>query len=179
MNMATVWQAIALIVMAFSLSRCGGSGECMTVSQVAQNAESLDGERICVRGGPDFRFVPYHPMQKGGCPPAPYHEDIGGELDLVDEGSPDLFKLSIGDLLCEGSLCAVACSPFSPGHTARHDEGPCEEIEAFEFVGVLRVDRGQGEVELTLEDLDLNASRRLVDGEWGPIPTGVFEYWFP
>jgi hypothetical protein len=36
MSMATVWQAIVLIVMAFSLSRCGGSGECMTVGPVAR-----------------------------------------------------------------------------------------------------------------------------------------------
>jgi hypothetical protein len=179
MSPAKVWQVMALIVIVFSLAGCRPSRDCMTVSEVGQNAESLAGQQICVRGQPDFRFVPYHPMMRGGCIPGD-SPSIGGELELVDEGSSDpVFTLSISDLQCEGHQCAVECRPFSPGCTKRHDELFCEDIEAFEFVGTLRVDGQPDNKELILEDLDLSASRRSVDGEWGPIPTGEFQYGFP
>ncbi len=57
--------------------------------------------------------------------------------------------------------------------------GGLPAIEAFEFVDTLKVSNPHGDRELILEDIDLNRSRRLVDGEWEPIPTGVFSYFFP
>ena len=62
---------------------------------------------------------------------------------------------------------------------AAFGQSRCFTIESFEFVGTLRVGQQQDGIELLLEDIDLGASRRSVGGEWGPIPTGVFEYGFP
>jgi hypothetical protein len=78
---------------------------------------------------------------------------------------------------CGDDVCSVVCKPFAP--SAQATWGGTETVEAFEFVGTLRVDTQGSEVELILEDIDLQASRRLADGEWGPIPTGDFTYVFP
>jgi hypothetical protein len=65
--------------------------------------------------------------------------------------------------------------PFAPSDTW----GRIGAVEVFEFVGVLTVDAEGSEVVLILEDIDLQASRRMADGEWRPIPTGDFTYIFP
>jgi hypothetical protein len=101
-----------------------------------------------------------------------------GKLALVDADSPDpkqrLF-ISESSLHCEGNLCSVVCEPFAPSDTW----GRIGAVEVFEFVGVLRVDTRGSTVVLILEEIDLQASRRMGDGEWGPIPTGSFTYAFP
>ena len=72
-------------------------------------------------------------------------------------------------------MCSIVCTPFGPTDTW----GSIGAVEVFEFVGVLRVDPQESEAELILEDIDLQASRRMTDGEWGPILTGEFRYVFP
>ena len=136
-----------------------------------------------VRGRADFTLLPHHPMQVGGCIPEPGDEGlprIVGKLALLDEDAQDAaHRLSISEssLQCEGDVCSVVCRPFAPSAAAVW--GSAETIEAFEFVGTLRV-RAQGsDVALILDDIDLRASRRLADGEWGPIPTEDFTYSFP
>jgi hypothetical protein len=122
-------------------------------------------------------------MQVGGC--IPETEGVAlprivGELALLDQDSQDSehrLSISESDLQCEGNVCRVVCRPFAP--SAQAIWGGTETIQAFEFVGTLRV-RAQGiKVTLVLDDIDLQASRRLADGEWGPIPTGDFTYNFP
>jgi predicted small lipoprotein YifL len=181
MNGKNVLQAISLIVLIFSVIGCGQSRAPLTVSEVWQNAAALDGTQIRVRGQGYFRFEPYHPLQVGGCrldEGVVNKSHIVGKLDLLDEDSPDpKHRLSISgsSLQCEGNLCSAVCKPFAPLDTW----GRIGVVEVFEFVGVLRVETQGSEVELILEDLDLPASRRMAEEKWGPIPTGVFSYYFP
>jgi hypothetical protein len=120
-------------------------------------------------------------MQVGGCSLDPNVVDsshIVGELALLDEDSPDpKHRLSISEssLQCEGTVCSVVCKPFAPTDTW----GRVDSVEVFEFVGMLRVDGQGSKTALILEDIDLQASRRMADGEWRPIPTGDFTYLFP
>jgi hypothetical protein len=72
-------------------------------------------------------------------------------------------------------VCSVVCKPFAPTDTW----GRIGFAEVFEFVGVLRVDAQESQVVLILEDIDLQASRRMADGEWKAIQTGDFTYVFP
>lgn len=178
---------LLLILFALSLAECSGGQNYLTVSEVWENAETLNGKRIRVRGRADFWLSPYHPMQIGGCIPdedAANKSHIVGKLALFDENAPDstprLF-ISESSLQCEGDVCSVVCKPFAPasGESVSWGISNPKTIEAFEFVGKLRTRDQQDSVELILEDIDLKASRQLIDGEWGPIPTGDFTYNFP
>jgi len=72
--------------------------------------------------------------------------------------------ISVPQLFCRGDECQMTCTPFDP-----------TLAEAFELVGTLKVvSRDGSREELRLEDLDLEASRQLVDGEWVSIETGSF-----
>lgn len=191
MNSRNVLQARVVVLIALLLAGCGGRGKGLpvseakrlTVSEVWQNADSLEGKRIRVRGQADFRLIPYHPLQVGGC--IPQSEGvvlprIVGQLALLDQDSHDpehRLTISESSLQCEGNVCNVVCRPFAP--SAQAIWGGTETIEAFEFVGTLRVRPQGSKVALVLDDLDLRTSRRLADGEWGPIPTGDFTYYFP
>ena len=181
MRRKRILQAIGLIVLVFSVVGCGQSRDPLTVSEVWQNAAALDGTQIRVRGQGYFRFEPYHPLQVGGCSldeKVVNRSHIVGKLDLLDEDPPDpKHRLSISEssLQCEGNVCGAVCKPFAPSDTW----GRIGAVEVFEFVGVLRVDAQGSEVVLILEDIDLQASRRMAEGKWGPIPTGVFSYNFP
>lgn len=183
MNSRDMLQALVLVLIALSLAGCGGREKCLTVSEVWQNTDSLKGKCIRVRGQADFRLIPYHPMQVGGCIPSTEGEirpRIVGRLVLLDQDSHDSkhrISISESSLQCEGDVCSVVCKPFAP--SAQATWGGIETVEAFEFVGTLRVDAQGSKVVLILEDIDLQASRRLADGEWGPIPTGDFTYIFP
>jgi hypothetical protein len=181
-NGAEVWRAPLLILIVFALAGCGLGQECLTVSGVWERAESLDGQRIRVCGQADFALFPYHPLQIGGCIPSSEGESrsrIVGKLFLLAQDSEDSKRkllISESSLQCEGDVCEVVCKPFAP--SAHAAWGSTDPIEAFEFVGTLRI-LDQSEAPLSLEDIDLRASRRLVDGEWGPIPLGEFTYNFP
>jgi hypothetical protein len=182
-NSRDMLRAHILVLIALSLVGCGGSEKRLSVSEVWQNADSLDGKRIRVRGQADFQLIPYHPMQVGGCIPSTEGEikpRIVGELALLDQDSHDpKHRLSISEssLQCEGDVCNVVCKPFAP--SAQAIWGGTETIEAFEFVGTLRVRAQESKGALILDDIDLRVSRRLADGEWGPIPRGDFTYNFP
>jgi hypothetical protein len=54
----------------------------------------------------------------------------------------------------------MSCDPFDP-----------RQAEAFMLVGTLRHQDGQYE-SVALEEIDVEASRQLVDGEWQPIEGG-------
>jgi hypothetical protein len=177
MSNREVLQTIGLMLIAFSLAGCGDNGDYLTVSQTWQNAESLDGERIRVRGQAYFRIIPY-PGLLGWCVPDG-GEDTVGKLELLDENSPDpryytgdrpLPRLSISEstLQCQGNQCRMTCTPFDP-----------QAAEVFEFVGTLRTGDQQGDAELVLENIDVKVSRQLLDEEWVPIQTGNFSYFFP
>jgi hypothetical protein len=122
-------------------------------------------------------------MQVGGCIPNAEGVElprIVGELALLDRDAPDpeyALLIAESSLQCEGHVCKVVCKPFAP--SAHAAWGSTETITAFQFVGTLRVRAQQSEVALTMDDIDLRASRRLADGEWGPIPAGEFSYHFP
>jgi hypothetical protein len=185
-NSSEVLNVLVIVLITFSLVGCTTEQDCLTVSEVWQNADSLDGKRICVVGQAHLRFIPYHPLQVGGCSPDQdivESSHIVGMLDLYDGepfSSTQRVTVATSDLQCEGDICSLVCWPFAPTceGTFCSPDGYVD-IEAFEFVGTLRVDGQPGSEELLLEDLDLDSSRRLADGEWGPIPTGDYIYMFP
>jgi hypothetical protein len=179
MDTRRVWQGIVLALLAVSAAGCSAGGDCLNVAEVWRNADSLAGKQICVRGRPHFSFTPFHPQMRGGCLPGGNNARIGGKLELLDVGSPDPApRLSVPDLRCQGDQCVVECRPFAAPCTEYHDS-PCDNAQAFELVGTLRVDKQQAEVELSLDNLDLSASRRSAGDRWESIPTGVFKTQFP
>jgi hypothetical protein len=181
MNCKSLLQVLIRALIGLLVAGCCGRDRWLTVSEVWQSADSLDGKRICVRGQADFDFIPHHPLQVGGCipnPDVPLRPYISGKLALLDEDSPDpehTILISESSLQCKGNTCHIVCRPFGPSDTW----GSIGVVEVFEFVGVLRVDAQGSNVVLTLEDLNLRASRRMTDGKWGPIETGEFSYFFP
>lgn len=177
-------QIFVLVSVMLVLAGCGGRHDCLTVSEVWQKAQALEGEQICVRGRAHFFTVPYYGLV--GCPIGGGGELVG-RLELLDEDAPSpayysgeqpLLRLAVGEssLQCTGDHCGMKCTPFDPGCLS-----PCrpERATVFELVGVLRIVGKQDDVALVLEDIDLQESRRFLDGEWGPIPTGTFSYMFP
>jgi hypothetical protein len=175
---------IGLILVVFALAACNDP---LTVAQVWERAEELEGQRIRVRGKPYLTFEPHHPMQVGGCSLDRELVDrshIVGTQHLLDEEAPDfdrLLSISPSTLQCEGNLCNLECRPFEPvcGPGAGCWELVSSPVQAFQFVGTLRINRQMDGTELVLENVDLGASQRLIDGTWSPIPTGVFRYAFP
>jgi hypothetical protein len=174
--------ALVLALLVLLLAGCAGRNRWLTVSDVWQNADSLDGKRIRVRGEADLNFIPRHPMQTGGCSldrDFVKSTHIVAKLALVDGDSPDpdqRILISDSSLQCEGNVCGIVCRPFAPSDTWGRVN---PDAEVFEFVGVLRVDTREGQRVLILEEIDLQASRRMAEDEWGPIPTGSFSYVFP
>lgn len=98
-----------------------------------------------MRGEADFRLTPYHPLQIDGCVAGAKGDTrsrIDGELKTRDQDSHDpkhALLISESSLQCEGDLCSVVCKPFVPSTHATG--GGTDAIEAFEFVGRLRVRR--------------------------------------
>jgi hypothetical protein len=123
----------------------------------------------------------------GGCSPDPNpasNPSITADLELSDEIAPDAeprLVVAESSFRCEGNTSSIACKPLESVSGGMPESGGPEHknIEAFELVGMLRVVDQQGDVIPTLEDIDLDASRRLADGKWEAIPTGVFRYVFP
>lgn len=142
----------------------------LTVPEVWEDAPSLAGEQIRVRGWKRF----YHSVTVQLCqPPSCDCNQSKGYLELLEEGLPSeddryfsMSKIVIpgSSLDCRGNECYMVCTPFDP---------TC--AEAFEFVGRLRIaEWNENNKQLWLEDLDLEASRQLIDEEWVPIQTGRF-----
>jgi hypothetical protein len=123
-------------------------------------------------------FMPNHPMQTGGCSLGD-NSPVWAELQLLDENLSETVRtIFISDMQCDGDQCSVACNPFYPPCTERHDS-PCDDAEAYELVGILRVTDRQGRRELSLEEIDVSASRRLAEGRWLAITAGDVTYNFP
>ena len=170
-------RVIWLLALLLLLAGCG-SPHVLTVSEVRDKADALEGKLIRVRGRAHFSTVPYVGLT--GCIPAGSGRiDVVGRLDLFDETAPDpayyggkqplpSIQVSEASLQCKGDTCQVTCTPFNP-----------EEARVFELVGTLRVDNQGGKQELVLENVNLKESRRLVEEKLEPIPTGTFHYIYP
>lgn len=175
------WQLLlfALVVVVAGCSR----ERSLTVTEVIQNAESLNGKTIHVRG---FAYLWIDPSQaemwgSGGCIPKTdpsYRQGVvAGWLTLYDSiyednwGGDDAprdaigVKISESSFDCNGDYCRLTCSPF--------------EVVAqrmYEFVGTLKVNEKS---EFILENIDLDRSRQLVEGKWLSIQNGDFVIPFP
>jgi hypothetical protein len=90
--------------------------------------------------------------------------ESGGEL-LPENDGIDYVELDFGPThLCKGDECAILCAPIHP-----------QSAEYFEFLGNLFVRNDNGQpISIKLTDIDIHASRQLVDGKWESIPTGEF-----
>jgi photosystem II stability/assembly factor-like uncharacterized protein len=137
-----------------------------TVPEVWQDAGSLNGKEVRVRGYGFFEVVQSLVL----CDPERCDcNESNGTLVLVEEEIQPGHSNKINDLAqiyvsgksldCRGDECTMECSPFNP--TA---------ADEFEFVGTLTSEYGN----LYLEDLDLMASRQRVNNDWIPIETGKF-----
>jgi photosystem II stability/assembly factor-like uncharacterized protein len=157
---------LLLAILLASACGAGGKRSYLTVPEVSQRAESLDGTLIRVRGYGYLSMM----MTAVLCdPPRCDCNQSSGWLELYGEQpDPDhlgrLFdlptiRIAESSLQCAGDECSMECSPFDPG-LARQ----------FEFAGRLRINHGN----LVLEDLDLAASRQLIDVNWVPFETGKF-----
>ena len=155
----------------------------MTVAQVIQKAERLDGKMIRVRGAANLWLQPSQAEMwiYGGCAvkrdPNERQGSVKGWLALYDltdwerswryDGPRDEtgVKISESSFKCEGDYCKISCSPF-------------EVIpqRMYEFVGTLQVTQGN---EFLLENIVLDQSRQLVDGKWIPLSNANFDIMFP
>lgn len=184
MNMR--WFApIFLFVLSFSLPGCASPQKTLTVSEVIEQAESLDGETIRVRGVA-YLWTDPSPAAMwnyGGCIPSwagpPKWEVVIGWLTLYESIDPDdlgLYgaasaydkrgiRIADSSFHCDGGVCGLTCAPFT-----------VHSRQTYEFTGTLRVDETGG---LTLEGIDLEQSAWLVDGELQPIPAENFPVMFP
>ena len=153
-----------------------------TVSEVVQGAEALNGKTIRVRG---VAYVWVKPSLSemwmyGGCLPAsagsPKWDQVIGWLVLYEaldpvnakpDGTPREttgIRISDSSFHCDGNVCGLTCQPFTVG-----------SHQTYEFTGTLRVD----EAGLVLENIDLEQSGRLVNGERLPIVEENFSVFFP
>lgn len=116
----------------------------------------------------------------GGCRPdtdPSMPGNVNGWLTLYDQidmddlrhyGAPHDdtgIKISKASFHCDGNYCLMTCQGFE-----------AISLRMYEFFGILRVN---ADSELILENIDLNESSQLVDGEWLPISTGKLQVYFP
>ncbi len=147
--------------------------KCYSVGQVWQHARALRGTRICVQG----KAVTQVSFTALLCdPPTCDCNQSSGYLELISEDkvvhNPKVSLVdsitispSLNTPMCSGNQCTLTCSPFDP-----------RAADRFQMVGTLSVSfLADGRLlGLQLTDLDIPASRELVNGNWQPIPTGVF-----
>ena len=182
MKNRNVFQLLILGLLVLSLAGCNEDDEFLTVSEVWQDATALDGKRIRVRGPGRLQYEPVHPMRVGGCSPVPSaNPPIKARAVIFEEPldynpKHELF-ISESSLKCEGNTCSMTCTPFDPPQDLHGYVNP--SITNYEFVGTLRVDSQGSEEVLILDDIDIEASRQLVDEKWEPIPAGEFSWLFP
>lgn len=174
-----------LFVLGLSLPGCASAPKTLTVSEVIEQAEALNGETIRVRG---VAYLWTEPSSSemwnyGGCIPAsagpPKWEVVVGWLTLYESIDPDdlgLYgsaaaydkrgiRIADSSFHCDGGICGLTCQPFTV--QSRH---------TYEFIGTLRVDNSG---QLTLEEIDLEQSAQLVNGELQSIPAENFPVMFP
>lgn len=171
-----------LFILLALLTACSGP-KALTVAEAVQDAERLDGHTIRVRG---LAYLWVDPSQAemwmfGGCMPTTdpnYGQGVvKGWLTLYDSIDPEDIahygvpyeetgiKISESYFHCGGNYCGMTCSSFE-----------VVSQRMYEFVGRLQVDDQSG---LILEELDLDQSSQLVDGNWTTISNGNFEVMFP
>jgi len=175
------FQFLAFFLLVLAVA-CGNQKNVLTVSEVIQNANALDGKTVYV-GGQAYLWI--DPSREemwmfGGCAPTPVPSEQGnvvGWLTLYDQidledlrlyGAPhdDIgIKISEASFHCNGNYCTMTCTPFE-----------AVSQKTYEFVGILRVKEGP---ELILENINLDQSRQLVDGKWLPVSSGDFDLKFP
>lgn len=160
------------------VTACSGQKP-LTVAEVVQNAERLNGKTVRVRA---LAYLWVNPSRTemwmfGGCAPGSTDGHVVGWLTLYDAIDRDDIahygvphdetgiKISESNFHCEGNYCQMICSSF---------DATSEQM--YQFVGMLRVN---GQSDFTLENIDLDRSSRLVDGEWVPIREGDFNVFFP
>ncbi len=137
----------------------------LTVTEAFQRAKLLEGKQVRVRGYGFFNVMRTNKV----CTPASCDcNTTHGHLVLFEEtgswqnwGVLDKIFISASSLSCQGDECSMECIHFDP-----------TIAKEFEFAGTL-VDRDDFKI-LYLEDIDLEASRQLIDDEWIPIETGRF-----
>ena len=139
----------------------------LSVDQVWENAQQLEGQVIRVRG--KVEFVQYKTLLI--CrPPTCECNDSRANFYLVSEETENLHQnCSSKDTIdipidCQGDECSLTCSPFDP-----------YPAEALELVGRLKLTYQNGKLcSLALSDLELANSRQMNGGAWKTIPTGSF-----
>jgi hypothetical protein len=159
---------LVIILAVWIIPLAGDSNRPLSVYEVWQRAEELEGQVIRVRGKAEFSIMQSLVLC---CPPRCDCNVTDGWLELVSENPTRVnIDCSVVDSIeietpaCAGNECSLTCTPFYPG-----------EIEAFEFTGQLSVFYLRGHVcDLQLINVDLSASQQFVNGAWEPIPTGTF-----
>jgi hypothetical protein len=161
--MATMARRLYLVLILLLLVACSVPEEerdYLTVSEVWQRAEWLDGKQVRVRGEPEFQIA----VTLAAClPPSCDCNRSRGDLALR-EGEQRI-AISELSLLCQGDECTMECRPFNP-----------RSAEEFEFVGTLRAKGEPNPARLTLEDLDLGSSFQRIGETWVSIETGSFSF---
>jgi hypothetical protein len=182
MNRKNIVLIMLFLILAFSTG-CSEQKP-LTVSEIIQDAETLNGKTVRVRG---VAYLWMDPSQAemwmlGGCvPPTDVSSSSQGNvvgwlmlydsidpLDIKNYGIPHDetgIRISNSDFHCNGNYCKMTCEPFE-----------ITSQQTYEFVGVLRA--GQ-QPELVLENIDLEQSSQLVNGNWVPLQTGNFNIMFP
>ncbi|MBN1316680.1 MAG: hypothetical protein JXA42_14475 [Anaerolineales bacterium] len=179
-------QSVSRIGIVLAIALAGCSQGTLTVSEVWENAQELDGKQIRVRGWAYVYTEPY--VGFIGCPPSGVIENdvVVGKMYLLPEEDTSTqstgIAISKSSLLCEGSHCGISCAPFDPGNM-----GYCMALRGYstptlityELVGVLEVSQSDSAPRLFLKDIKLSESRRLINGTWESIPAGTIEYVCP
>ena len=183
--MNTKWIApILLLVLFVCFSGCTSASQTLTVSEVIEQAESLNGKTIRVRGVAYLWSEPSasEMWNYGGCIPdsagPPKWDVVVGWLTLYESIEPDdlgLYgsaaayenpgiRIADSSFHCDGGVCGLTCRPFT-----------VRSHQTYEFTGTLCVDAAG----LTLKEIDLEQSAWLVDGELQPIVAENFPIVFP
>lgn len=150
---------IAAIAAIAGLSGCGGRGF-LTVAELDARADMLDGERVALRG---FTLQGLFVLDLRATVLS------GGAFYLGESAeAPGGRRVGLPEVAASGDRATLSWTPFLP------------DAPAYHLVGRLRVDHDPAGRRLSLEALDLEASRQLTEGDdlahmrEAPIPRGTF-----
>jgi len=142
---------------------------CYSVGEVWKYALILNGSRICVKGKADT--LVYQTLLL--CdPPSCDCNKSGASLTLVSDDkivrNPRVSMvdtITIFEPVCTGNECSLTCTPIDPF-----------AADDYRFVGRLTTSYlSDGRMaHLELANVDLSASRQMVNGDWQPLPIGKF-----
>ena len=172
---------IGLILLIVLFQRSNSFEPTLSLDEVWQNADTLEGQHIRIQANARLFYDSYHPMQIGGCSLDPNgNSPVEARAMLVNESPNDLSQRILIDdasFLCTGNTCQINCTPFEPPPDLWGTTDP--ELPLFEFAGVLTRAPEGSETSLIFAEIDVSASRRLRDGRWQPLSSGEFSYMFP